>query len=150
MSNRDWSPLFSSSTDDWPTPQWLFDALHAEFSFDLDPCASKENAKCARFFTREDDGLRQDWGRQTVFMNPPYGRSIGDWLKKAYESSRQGAVVVCLLPARTDTRWWHEYVMRGEVGLIRGSHRFGNSVTAAPFPSAVVAFRPPEFRLVSL
>ena len=149
MSNRDWSPLFSSATDDWPTPQWLFDALHAEFSFDLDPCASKENAKCARFFTREDDGLRQDWGRQTVFMNPPYGRSIGDWLKKAYESSRQGAVVVCLLPARTDTRWWHEYVMRGEVRLIRGRLRFGNSVTAAPFPSAVVVFRPPEFRLAS-
>ena len=81
MSNRDWSPLFSSATDDWPTPQWLFDALHAEFSFTLDPCASKENAKCVRFFTRDQDGLLQDWGRQTVFMNPPYGRVIGDWLK---------------------------------------------------------------------
>lgn len=149
MPNRDWTALFSSATDNWPTPQWLFDALNSEFAFTLDPCSSKENAKCARHFTVAEDGLAQDWGSHSVFMNPPYGRTIGRWIQKAYESSRHGALVVCLLPARTDTRWWHEYVMRGEVRLIRGRLHFGHSVNSAPFPSAVVVFRPPEFRLES-
>ena len=83
-------------------------------------------------------------------MNPPYGRTIARWVRKAYESSMSGATVVCLLPARTDTKWWHNYVMRGEIRLIRGRLRFGNSKNSAPFPSAVVVFRAPEFRLSAM
>ncbi|HAB17809.1 MAG TPA: phage N-6-adenine-methyltransferase [Verrucomicrobiota bacterium] len=141
--------LFSSATDEWPTPPWLFEALRAEFHFTLDPCATGENAKCTRFFTRRDDGLKQDWSRDVVFMNPPYGRRIGFWVRKAYQSAQRGAVVVCLLPARTDTRWWHEFVMRGEIRLLRGRLTFVGASTSAPFPSAIVIFRPPQFRLVA-
>jgi phage N-6-adenine-methyltransferase len=101
---------FSSKTDMWATPQEFYDALNAEFEFTLDPCATAENAKCAKYFTIEDDGLVQDWTGHIVFMNPPYGREIGKWVKKAAESN---ATVVCLLPARTDTRWWHDYVLGG-------------------------------------
>ncbi len=150
MPNNNLTPLFSSLTDEWPTPRWLFDALHTEFGFTLDPCATRANAKCARFFTRVDDGLRQDWSRDAVFMNPPYGRLIGHWVKKAYVSARQGALVVCLLPARTDTRWWHDYVMRGEIRLLRGRLTFEGGKYPAPFPSAIVVFRPSEFRLISV
>lgn len=139
--------LFSSATDEWPTPQRLFDALRMEFPFTLDPCATEENAKCQRFFTRLEDGLRQDWDRHVVFMNPPYGRAIGYWVRKAYESAREGALVVCLLPARTDTRWWHEYVMRGEIRLLCGRITFEGAQFPAPFPSAIVVFRPPQYRL---
>ena len=80
-------------------------------------------------------------------MNPPYGRAIGGWVQKAFESSQQGALVVCLLPARTDTRWWHEYVMRGEVRLLRGRITFEGGAHPAPFPSAIAIFRPPQFKL---
>lgn len=132
--------LFTSKTDDWSTPQDFFDKLNAEFGFNLDPCASKENAKCSRFFTQEDDGLQQKWtGR--VFMNPPYGRQIGLWVKKAYESYRGGAVVVCLLPARTDTKWFHEYCVKGQIRFIKGRLKFGGSSNSAPFPSMVVIFK---------
>ena len=96
---------FSSQTVEWPTPQGLFNKLNTEFKFTLDPCATHENAKCKTYFTKEDDGLEQEWGQENVFMNPPYGREISDWMKKAYQSSRKGATVVCLVPARTDTRW---------------------------------------------
>jgi site-specific DNA-methyltransferase (adenine-specific) len=101
---------FSSETDLWSTPQDFFERLDDEFHFTLDPCATIDNAKCQRFFTVEDDGLAQNWDGERVFMNPPYGRGIGAWVKKAYESK---ALVVCLLPARTDTRWWHDYVIGG-------------------------------------
>ena len=141
--------LFSSATDEWETPIALFDGLDVEFRFELDVCATAQNAKCEQFYTREVDGLSQPWNG-TCWMNPPYGRDIGRWVKKAYESSRDGAIVVCLLPARTDTRWWHDYVMRGEVRLLRGRLRFGNATNSAPFPSAVVVFRCPEFRLRSM
>lgn len=145
--------LFSSNEDTWATPQDLFDALDAEFQFTLDPCASPTNAKCNRFFSREDDGLAQPWDG-AVFMNPPYGRGIGDWVRKAYEESRRGATVVCLIPARTDTAYWHDYVMRSdEVRFIRGRLHFGGdherTAHNAPFPSAVVIFgspRPPLMR----
>jgi len=140
---------FSSATDEWATPQWLFDALHREFAFTLDPCATRENAKCARFFTREDDGLAQDWRGEVVFMNPPYGAAIGRWMQKAFESADGGATVVCLVPARTDTAWWHRYAMTGEVRLLRGRLKFGNANNCAPFPSAIVIFRPPQFVLKS-
>ena len=141
---------YSSETDDWATPQEFFDALHQEFGFNLDPCASDTNKKCAEYYTAEKNGLHQDWGQSTVFMNPPYGRVIKDWMKKAYESSLQGATVVCLVPARTDTVWWHSYAMKGEIRLLKGRLKFGNAKTNAPFPSAVVVFRPGAYRLVQV
>lgn len=138
---------FSSATCEWPTPQWLFDALNREFAFTLDPCATAANAKCARFFTAADDGLAQDWTGEVVFMNPPYGSVIGQWMRKAFESAQAGATVVCLVPARTDTAWWHRYAMRGEIRLLRGRLKFGDATSCAPFPSAIVIFRPAAFAL---
>ena len=135
-------PGFSSATDDWATPPEVFAALDAEFRFQLDVCASARNAKCERFFTVADDGLAQQWtGR--VWMNPPYGRTIGAWMAKAAESARADATVVCLVPARTDTAWWHEHVMAAasEVRLVRGRLKFGDGASPAPFPSAIVVFR---------
>jgi site-specific DNA-methyltransferase (adenine-specific) len=134
---------FSSATPEWPTPQDFFDRLNSEFKFTLDPCSTASNAKCEKFFTVDDDGLSKSWGGETVFMNPPYGREIGGWMRKAYESCNQsGALVVCLVPARTDTAWWHDFAMKGEVRFVRGRLRFGDAKDNAPFPSAVVIFRP--------
>jgi len=132
---------FSSATDLWSTPQDFYDELNKEFNFTLDPCATNDNAKCAKYFTVEDDGLSQSWDGEVVFMNPPYGRVIGDWMKKASESA---ATVVCLVPARTDTRWWHDYVIGGdaEVRFIKGRLKFGGQKNSAPFPSAIVIFKP--------
>ena len=135
--------LFTSKTDLWETPQDLFDELDAEFGFDLDVCALPENAKCEHFYTPESDALWQDW-RGVCWMNPPYGRQIGRWIQKAYESSLEGATVVCLVPARTDTAWWHDYCMKGEIRFLRGRVHFwkdGRPIDPAPFPSAVVVFR---------
>ena len=115
MPIQEASVHFSSRTDVWATPQALFDELHAEFAFTLDVCALSENAKCGRYFTPETDGLAQAW-TGTCWMNPPYGRHIGKWVAKAYQSARDGATVVCLLPARTDTRWWHECVTNASNG----------------------------------
>jgi len=131
---------FSSETDLWSTPQATFDKLHAEFGFALDVCAIPENAKCPRFFSPEQDGLTQEW-RGICWMNPPYGREIGRWMRKAYESSRAGATVVCLVPARTDTAWWHDYAVKGEIRFIRGRLKFGGQANSAPFPSAIVIFK---------
>lgn len=133
---------FSSATDLHATPQDFFDRLDAEFGFDLDVCASPENAKCTIYFTKADDGLSRDW-TGVVWLNPPYGREIGRWLRKANESVKDnGATVVCLVPARTDTNWWHEYVIKHEVRFVRGRLKFGNAKNSAPFPSAVVIMRP--------
>lgn len=131
---------FSSATDLWATPRDFFDKLNDEFSFEVDVCANDENAKCSKYFTKEQDGLAQDW-KGICWMNPPYGREIGAWMKKADESARGGAVVVCLVPARTDTRWWHEYAIKHEVRFIRGRLKFGDAKNSAPFPSAVVVMR---------
>jgi site-specific DNA-methyltransferase (adenine-specific) len=131
---------FSSGSAEWSTPLWLYDALNAKFHFTLDPCATTENAKCQNFFTAQVDGLAQDWGHNVVFMNPPYGRVIARWMRKAFESAQQGAVAVCLVPARTDTRWWHQYAMRGHVCFLRGRLKFGGARHGAPFPSAIVIF----------
>ena len=130
--------LYSSRTPEWATPQKVFDKLAAEYGpFDLDPCATPENAKCPVFYTCHDNGLMLPWfGR--VFMNPPYGRVIGQWMRKAYEESVRGVFVVCLIPARTDTIWWHEYAMKGKVEFLRGRIRFEPGNNPAPFPSAVV------------
>jgi phage N-6-adenine-methyltransferase len=135
---------FSSKTDLWATPQSLFDTLQAEFGFTLDVCANAENAKCLRYFTEEQDGLAQDW-TGVCWMNPPYGREIGKWVKKAYQSAEQGATIVCLLPARTDTAWWQTYVSRAtEIRLYKGRLKFGSATNSAPFPSALVVFRSGE------
>jgi len=131
---------FSSKTDDWATPQDFFDNLNKTFNFTLDPCASHENHKCAKYYTKDDDGLSKSWEGETAFMNPPYGREIGKWVKKAYDESKH-ATVVCLIPARTDTAYWHDYCMKGEITFIRGRLKFGNSKQSAPFPSAVVVFK---------
>jgi phage N-6-adenine-methyltransferase len=134
--------MFSSATDLWATPQWVFDALDKVFRFEVDVCALPENAKCPQYYSPEDDGLSQDW-IGTCWMNPPYGRGIGAWVEKAYKSAKDhGSTVVCLLPARTDTRWWHDYCALGEVYFVRGRLKFGDAANSAPFPSAVVVFRP--------
>jgi phage N-6-adenine-methyltransferase len=136
---------FSSATDEHPTPRKFFDECVREFGgFDLDPCATAESAKAPRFFTKADDGLAQEWcGR--VWMNPPYGRTIGTWMRKAYESAQAGCMVVCLVPSRTDTAWWHDYAMKGSVRFLRGRLKFGDAKNSAPFPSALVVFYPPAF-----
>jgi phage N-6-adenine-methyltransferase len=133
---------FRSNTCEWSTPPELFADLDAEFHFDLDVCATAENAKCERFYTRAQDGLRQPWtGR--VWCNPPYGRSIGRWLQRAREAAQSGEadLVVLLVPARVDTSWWHDVAAQGEVRFLRGRIRFGGTASGAPFPSAVVVFR---------
>jgi phage N-6-adenine-methyltransferase len=130
---------FSSKTDMWSTPQSFFTKYDEKYNFNLDVCASEDNAKCAKYFTETDDGLQQKW-EGVCWMNPPYGREIIKWMKKAYESSLNGATVVCLVPARTDTTWWHEYAMKGTIEFIRGRLKFGNSKNSAPFPSAIVVF----------
>lgn len=146
------APLFSSEKRDWTTPGWLFDLLDAEFRFTLDAAASDENTKVPdRYYTEADDGLAQPW-EGTVWCNPPYGRGVGEWVRKGYQSAQAGATVVMLLPARTDTRWWNEYVsyydwaarrtvmVAHEVRFLRGRLRFGGAKAGAPFPSAVVVW----------
>ncbi len=132
--------LFSSKSGELETPQDFFNLIDDEFHFQLDSCATKKNAKCSRFFSKGESALKRVW-KGVVWMNPPYGRGIGKWVKKAWKESQNGAVVVCLLPSRTDTAWWHDYCMRGEIRFIRGRLRFSGSKVNAPFPSAIVIFR---------
>lgn len=134
--------LFSSRSDEWATPRDLFDALNAEFNFTLDPCATPQNAKCKTFYTAEIDGLVQNWGGYRVFCNPPYGRQIGKWVKKCYEESQKGTLVVMLIPARTDTAYFHDYIYgkAKEIRFIKGRLHFNESRQSAPFPSMVVVF----------
>lgn len=132
--------MFSSKTDMWATPQDFFDKLNEEFNFTVDVCAIPENAKCEKFFTPEINGLKQEW-TGVCWCNPPYGREICKWVEKAYIASTWGATVVMLLPARTDTKWFHEYIYnKAEIRFIKGRLKFGNSKTSAPFPSMVVIF----------
>lgn len=129
---------FSSKDNTWETPQDFFDKLDREFRFTLDPCCVPETAKCKRFFTPEDDGLKQSWDNEIVYMNPPYGREIGKWIKKA--SEQKNGLVVCLIPSRTDTRWFHDYLYNKpnvELRFIKGRLKFGGSKNSAPFPSLV-------------
>ncbi len=136
--------MFSSKSNDWATPQDFYNQLDAEFEFTLDPCASQSSAKCASFYTADDDGLSKDWEGHTVFMNPPYGRKIGNWIQKAYEEGEKSNTrVVALIPARTDTKYWHNYCMKAtEIRFVKGRLKFGhgNTKNSAPFPSAVVVF----------
>lgn len=133
---------FTSRSDDWATPQWLFDALDTYYGFDLDVCATEHNAKCAKYFTVNEDGLTQEW-EGVVWMNPPYGRGIGKWVHKARQAATENnATVVCLLPARTDTAWWQDNVpFASEIHFVRGRLKFGKAKYNAPFPSALVVFR---------
>lgn len=138
--------VFRSNHQEWETPQRFFDALNEEFGFTLDSCATAENAKCERFLTLNDDALSQSWDG-VVFCNPPYGYRIGKWVRKAFEESLRGATVVGLIPAKTETAWWHDYVMRAaEIRLIRGRLRFSGSLINAPFPSAIVIWEPGNHR----
>ena len=130
---------FSSKTDLWATPIDFFNKYNEKFNFELDVCATDENAKCKKYFTVDNDGLSKKWVG-ICWMNPPYGREIIKWMEKAYKSSLDGATIVCLVPARTDTKWWHEYAIKGEIEFIRGRLKFGGAKNSAPFPSAVVIF----------
>jgi hypothetical protein len=143
MKDSDLEVLFSSKTDEHATPQDFFDKINEEFNFNLDVCASDTDHKCEKYFTKEVDGLKQDW-IGTCFMNPPYGREIINWVKKAYEESvKHGSTVVCLIPARTDTNWWHSYVAeKAEVRFVKGRLKFGGASNSAPFPSVVIIYGP--------
>ena len=131
--------LFSSKSTEWGAPKALFDSLNKEFGFTCDVCATADNAKCVNYFSKEEDGLSQDW-EGVCFMNPPYGKEIGKWVRKAYESGKDGTIVVCLVPARTDTKWFQDYCLKGEVRFIRGRLTFEGAKNPAPFPSAIVIF----------
>ena len=139
--------LYSSRSEEWPTPQQFFISLNHEFHFTLDPCATKQNAKCRRYFTKAQNGLDQDWTTHRVFCNPPYGRDISNWARKCFEASRGGALVVLLAHARTDTRWFHDWVYgkADEIRFIRGRLKFGDGRQSAPFPSLVAVYRPRVF-----
>lgn len=141
MANID--VMYSSKTDQWATPDDFFRELDQEFHFNLDPCADEQNHKCEKYFTKEDNGISKDWGGYRVFCNPPYGRAITDWVEKAYrEGTKDNTIVVMLIPARTDTRYFHDFIQhRSEIRFVKGRLKFGNSKQAAPFPSMVVIFR---------
>ncbi len=142
MNEATQKTMFSSQSNEWETPKSFYDRLDKVFGFTLDPCCTEQTAKCATYYTEADDGLSKDWGGHTVFMNPPYGRDIKDWIRKAHEEGKKdGTVVVALIPSRTDTRYWHEYCMRAKsIMFVKGRLKFGGSKNAAPFPSAVVVF----------
>ena len=144
--------MFSSKSNEWETPQEFFDKLNEKYKFTLDPCATHENHKCEKYYTIEDDGLSKSWANEIVFINPPYG-NIGDWVKKACDEYKDnGAVVVMLIPSRTDTKYWHEYIMKfaTTIYFVKGRLKFKNKVIAdytgktdlspAPFPSVLVVF----------
>jgi phage N-6-adenine-methyltransferase len=142
---------YSSATPEWSTPQDLFDELNREFGFVLDVCATAENAKCASYYSPERNGLEAPWAADVdefgrpgaCWMNPPYGKTICEWMAKARAEANKGAVVVCLVPSRTDTKWFQEsFLSASEVRLLGGRVRFGNAKSCAPFPSCVFVFRP--------
>jgi len=134
--------MWSSKTEEWETPQHVFDSLNSEFHFTLDVCATHENTKVPEnYFTKQENGLKQDWGGNVCWMNPPYGREIKKWIRKAHLSSlKPNTTVVCLLPARTDTKWFHDHCARGEICFIKGRLKFSGAKTGAPFPSMIVIF----------
>ena len=139
---------FGAATVEWSTPDDLFSGLDVEFHFTLDPCATPDNAKCGRFYTREQDGLSQSWAGETVWVNPPYGRSMTKWIEKAQQEAETAeATTVLLIPARTNTRWWADLCMKAtEIRFICGRPKFGDADHGLPFPLALVIFRPPSHR----
>jgi site-specific DNA-methyltransferase (adenine-specific) len=140
--------LYSSNKSDWSTPKWLFDEIDAVFHFTLDVAADMFNCKCNKWFGPNENGLKQDWSNEVCWMNPPYGREIGKWVEKARTESIRGATVVCLLPARTDTKWFHNSIVSwaNYIGFIKGRISFGSydgdgyKESPAPFPSMLVVF----------
>lgn len=145
MNKNDLNVIFSHKSDNWSTPQWLFDKLNETFKFTLDACASPENAKCNKFYTKEDDGLTKSFSDETVFINPPYSKTY-EWVKKAHsEALINKTTTVMLLPARTDTKWFHEFCMDNTVvhtvAFVKGRLKFGTQKNSAPFPSMVVVFK---------
>jgi len=134
--------MVSSKSNEWATPQALFDELNSEFHFSLDPCATSENAKCARYFTQQDNGLKQSWAGEVVFMNPPYGGNTGRWIEKAWLESLGGATCVCLIVSSTDRSYWHDYIFpyASEIRWLRGRLTFGEASSTAPFASAILIF----------
>lgn len=142
--------LTSSNRDDWATPIDLFKRLDNEFGFTLDVCADESNHKVAKYFNKEKDGLKQDWTPYICWMNPPYGRTIGQWVKKARETGQGGGVVVALLPARTDTKWWADVMHASELRFIQGRVKFGGHNVGAPFPSVIAVFGTPRVPTISL
>lgn len=140
--------MFSSKTNEWATPQDFFDMLNTTYGpFTLDAAASDDNYKVATYYTQADDSLSQNWGDNVVFLNPPYGRDLKHWVRKAYlEGQKDNTTVVMLIPARTDTKYWHDYAMKAdEIRFVRGRIKFGAGTNSAPFPSAVVVFRKTHF-----
>lgn len=129
--------MFSSKNDNWETPQHIFNKWNSRYHFTVDVCATKDNAKCDKYYTPEMDGLKQKW-EGVCWCNPPYGREIGKWVEKAYNSN---CTVVMLLPARTDTKWFHNFCMKGHIIFIQGRLKFGNATNSAPFPSMIVIFK---------
>lgn len=145
MDKKDLQVMFSHKSDNWATPQWLFDKLNSRCNFTLDACASEDNAKCSKFYTENDDGLTKSFLNETVFINPPYSKTY-DWVKKAHtEAKTNGVTIVALLPARTDTKWFHEFCLDNdnvaELCFIKGRLKFGDQKNSAPFPSMIVVFR---------
>ena len=136
--------MFSSNDDSWETPPSLFNVLDMEFNFTLDPCCTKQTAKCKKFFTKEEDGLIQDWSKDVVFVNPPYGREIGKWVEKSYNEAKKGAKVVMIIPSRTDTKWFHDFIYnKAEIRFLKGRIRFlqnKKELNAAPFPTMLIIF----------
>lgn len=134
--------MFSSKSDEWSTPQDVFDNLDAEFHFNLDPCCTHENRKCENYYTKEDNGLKHSWGGYSVFCNPPYS-NIAEWVEKCYrEGTKDNTTVVLLIPSRTDTKYFHNFIYnRAEIRFIKGRLKFGGHSNSAPFPSMVVIFR---------
>jgi site-specific DNA-methyltransferase (adenine-specific) len=131
-----------SKTDNWATPQYLYDEYNAKYQLTCDAAASARNTKCPKFFTKKQDGLKQDWGTERVWCNPPYGRVLGKWMQKADDACRAGATVVMLVPSRTDTKWFHKIAMKRKKVFLKGRVKFGNGKSPAPFPSLVVVFTP--------
>lgn len=140
--------LVSSNTNEWGTPQKLFDILNDEFHFTLDPCCTDKNHKTDKYYTLREDGLNQDWSGECVFMNPPYGYQTSRWIEKAYEESQKGAVVICLITARTDTSYWHDIIFKyaAQIRFIRGKIKFDGAKWNAPFASAIVIFDSKKYK----
>tara|TARA_B100001123_G_scaffold74689_1_gene84108 strand:+ start:5577 stop:6053 length:477 start_codon:yes stop_codon:yes gene_type:complete len=149
MDKEQLQAMFSSKSGEWATPQEFFNKLNWRFGpFDLDPCATPSTAKCANFYTEMENGLNKEWKDHCSFVNPPYGREIAKWVKKGFDESRtKNTKVVMLIPARTDTKYWHDYVMKAqEIYFVRGRLKFGDSENSAPFPSAVIVFESDQAR----
>jgi site-specific DNA-methyltransferase (adenine-specific) len=134
--------LMSSNTDEWATPQLFYEELNKKYNFNLDPCSTDNNHKCKKYFTKKDNGLLQSWSGYRVYCNPPYGREIGKWVEKAYNENKNGTFIVMLLPARTDTKWFHNFIYKQhKIEFIKGRLKFNDGKNSAPFPSMIVIMK---------